>query len=90
MAREKKQEFDKFRFDLAYKLRSIREAQNYTIDDMAKRLNTSPATITHYESGRETPNLLYLYEVAKFGGVTLDDLAIASRAEFLKKLFSFG
>ena len=91
MARQGKgTEFDAFRFELAYKLRSIREAHNYTLDEMAQRLNTTHATVEQYENGKHTPNLIYLYEIAKFAGVTLEDLAILDKKDFLRKLYSFG
>ena len=91
MTNADKQRFDQFRFELGYKLRSIREALGLTMTEMAKKLNMSNNTVAAYESGKETANLLYLHEVAKLGGVTLEDLASLSKKDFLIKVYSiFG
>jgi transcriptional regulator with XRE-family HTH domain len=88
MANAEKTRFEEFRFELGYKLRSIREAKGYSMNEMAEKLNTSNNTVASYESGKETANLLYLYEVAKIGGVTLEDLASLSKKDFLIKVYS--
>lgn len=80
--------FDEFRFTLGCKLRLIRECHNYTLKQMADRLGTTGPTVANYESGKETANLLYLIEIAKFGGVTLEDLAYMSKTDFMVKLLS--
>lgn len=81
-------EFDEFNAILGCKLRLIRECNNYTLKQMADRIGTTPTTVSHYENGKFTPNLLYLIEIAKFGGVTLDDLAYLSKTDFMVKLLS--
>lgn len=88
MPKTAKEELDVFRVELAYKIRSIREAREWTLGELAQRLDVSQATVQKYESGRETPSLLYCSRIAKLGGVTLDDLANLSKKDFLVKVYS--
>ena len=86
--KEKNTNFEEFRFVLGYKLRLIRECNNYTLEDMAKQTGASQAMVALYESGKETANLLYLLKAAEVGRVTVEDLAYMSKMEFMIKLTS--
>lgn len=76
-----------FMYDLAFKCRAMRDTLNCTCDELAKRYNISAAQISHYESSKETPSLLYLYKMTKAVGVTLNDLVELDKKEFMKKLY---
>ena len=87
-AKKKNTNFEEFRFVLGYKLRLIRECNNYTLEEMAKRCGSSQGMVALYESGKETANLLYLLKAAEIGRVTVEDLAYMSKIDFMIKLTS--
>lgn len=83
------EKFERFRLDLGYRLRSIREFHELTLEEMAERIGVSISYVRISESGKETPNLMYLYAVSKTFGFNLEDFVELEKKEFLKKLY-FG
>ncbi len=75
-----------FTRDLGFKLRLIRDFLGYSKDEMAKKFGISNGLVSSYESGKENPNLLYIFEVTKTCGISVDDLLLA-KADFVKKLY---
>lgn len=75
-----------FTRDLGFKLRLIRDFLGYNIDEMAKKFGISNGLVKSYESGRENPNLLYIYEVTKACGIAIEDL-FEEKTDFVKKLY---
>jgi transcriptional regulator with XRE-family HTH domain len=65
---------------LAEKLRLIRQSVGYTLEEMARALagvKKSPPSKGHvlrYETGEREPSLLYLLEVSRVFGVSLESL----------------
>lgn len=75
-----------FTRDLGFKLRLIRDFLGYNIAEMAKKFGISNGLVKSYESGRENPNLLYIYEVTKACGIAIEDL-FEEKTDFVKKLY---
>ena len=75
-----------FTRDLGFKLRLIRDYLGYNIDEMATKFDISDGLVKSYESGRENPNLLYISQVTKSCGITIEDL-LMEKADFVKKLY---
>ena len=75
-----------FTRDLGFKLRLIRDFLGYNMDEMAKKFGISNGLVKSYESGRENPNLLYIYEVTKACGIAIEDL-FEEKTDFVKKLY---
>jgi transcriptional regulator with XRE-family HTH domain len=65
---------------LAEKLRLIRQSLGYTLEEMARALagvkksTPSKAHVLRYETGEREPSLLYLLEVSRVFGVSLESL----------------
>ena len=81
--------YDQCRRDVAFKLRSIREHEGYSVTDWAKKLGVSCAAINGYEGSKKSPNLLYCYDCCRIAGLKMEELVLLSRNDFIKKLF-FG
>jgi transcriptional regulator with XRE-family HTH domain len=60
--------------EMRLRLRSLREAQGLSIQDLAKMAGVSSAAISYAERGRRKPNYIWLCKVAKALDVTLDEL----------------
>lgn len=56
------------------KIRYYRNELGLTQDDLAKKLNTTKATISNYETGYRTPKQDNLFDLAKVLQVSIDDL----------------
>jgi transcriptional regulator with XRE-family HTH domain len=65
---------------LAEKLRLIRQSLGYTLEEMAqalagvKKSPPSKAHVLRYETGEREPSLLYLLEISRVFGVSLESL----------------
>ncbi len=55
-------------------LRSLRISNEISQEQLAKELNVSVKTISHWETGYSEPSLLQLVHLAAFFDVTLDYL----------------
>lgn len=56
------------------KLKKIRKEQKITQGEIAKALNTTKATISRWESGKQEPSITLLKMLASFLSVSIDDL----------------
>jgi len=65
--------------ELNEKLKLLREEKNLTQEELAEDLFVSRTAISKWESGRGCPNIDSLKAIAKYFGVTIDDL-ISSEA----------
>ena len=59
---------------LAEKLRTEREKKGVTTVEVAKAIGVSQSFISHIESGRKIPSIAVIVDIAKYYGVSLDDL----------------
>ena len=55
-------------------LREIRKSKGLTVQFVAKQLNVNPNTVTRYETGVRTPDIVVLQKLADVYGVTLNEL----------------
>lgn len=55
-------------------LRKLREACNYTQEELAKMLDTTQQTVARWEAGKAEPNLAALRDMAVIFGTSVDDL----------------
>ncbi|MBR5452195.1 MAG: helix-turn-helix transcriptional regulator [Clostridia bacterium] len=56
------------------KLQQLRKQKNLTQEDLASALYVSRTAISKWESGRGYPNIDSLRQIAKFFGITVDEL----------------
>ena len=56
------------------KLQELRKQRGLTQDELAQQLYVSRAAISKWESGRGYPNIDSLKQIARFFGVTIDEL----------------
>ena len=55
-------------------LKSIRERNGWTLDEMAKRLNTTKQALSRYERGERTPKITVAAKFAEILDVPLESL----------------
>ena len=55
-------------------LKHLRKSRRYTQEEVATRLHISRQTYSHYETGRIRPSINVLYQLAKYYGVSADDI----------------
>ena len=60
--------------NLGEKLLSLRKSKNLTQDDVAEKLNITRQTVSNWELGQTTPDILQAKELSKIFKVSLDDL----------------
>jgi transcriptional regulator with XRE-family HTH domain len=63
------------------RLRSLRQARGWTIDELARRANMSPSTISRLETGRRRLAIDHLVMLAGALDTTVDELLIADDDE---------
>lgn len=66
--------------NLARNLRSLRDAQSLTQNQLAQRAGVPRATLAHLETGGGNPTLLVLLRIAGALGVTIEELIAPPRA----------
>lgn len=88
MAKGKDSAYCEFTRELGFKIRAMRDHLDLNVSDAGKRFCISDGSIKGYESGSETPNLMYLYKLANACGMNLDDFML-DKKEFVQKLY-FG
>lgn len=59
---------------LTKKLKNLRTLNNLTQEELAKQLTISRVRYTNYETGKRSPDLEMLHQIADFYGVTTDYL----------------
>ena len=75
-----------FNYELAFKLRTIREKLNFNLREMSAKMGVEMSIIRGYESGKRTANLLYVSRLVSEVGLTIDDLFLDTK-DFLAKLW---
>jgi len=74
---------------LGQRIRELREAKDFSLRELAKRIDVSAAFLSDVELGRRFPSSDVLIKIAQFLGVTVDELkALDSRppVEDLKRI----
>lgn len=66
--------------EIARRLKGLREAMDYSIQEMAERMGMGPDSVELYESGTVEIPVSYLFEAAKICGVDLTVLVSGSEA----------
>ena len=56
------------------RIKEIREAKGMTAAELAKAVNTTPVSISRYETGKRMPSIFKAAEIAKALDVTIDEL----------------
>lgn len=56
------------------RIKEIREARGMTAAELAKAVNTTPVSISRYETGKRKPDIFKAAEIAKVLNVTVDEL----------------
>lgn len=72
--------------NLAEKLRSLRKEKNVSQEKLAQYLNVSFQAVSRWETGGAYPDISLLPEIARFFGITVDELLQAEKLDE-KKLF---
>lgn len=71
---ETKEETMERNVNLPEYLRQLRKSRHYKQEDIALQLQISWQTYSHYETGRIRPSIHVLYKLAKFYGVSADEI----------------
>ena len=58
------------------KIEEIRKEQGILQDEMAKALGVSRQTISSLENGRYNPSILLAYKIAKYFGMTIEEVFV--------------
>jgi putative transcriptional regulator len=58
------------------KIENIRKEQGILQDEMAKALGVSRQTISSLENGRYNPSIMLAYKIAKYFGMTIEDIFV--------------
>ncbi|MCI8526607.1 MAG: helix-turn-helix transcriptional regulator [Oscillospiraceae bacterium] len=61
-------------------LEAIRKARGITQEELADALAVSRQTISSLEKGRYNPSILLAYKLARYFGVTIEDIFIYEEA----------
>ena len=63
------------------RLETIRKEQGILQDEMAKALGVSRQTISSLENGRYNPSIMLAYKIAKYFGMTIEDIFVFEEEE---------
>ena len=63
------------------KIENIRKEQGILQDEMAKALGVSRQTISSLENGRYNPSIILAYKIAKYFGMTIEDIFVFEEEE---------
>jgi len=63
------------------RIENIRKEQGILQDEMAKALGVSRQTISSLENGRYNPSIILAYKIAKYFGMTIEDVFIFEEEE---------
>ena len=75
----------------ANRLRKLRESRQLSTRQLAEMVGTSYSTISRYETGQRDPELMTVYNIANFFGVSVEYLCgedIDTNTETLIELYS--
>lgn len=64
----------KRRDTLKNKIENIRKEKNIRQEDFAKAMGVSRQTISSLENGRYNPSILLAYKIAKYFGMTIEEV----------------
>ena len=64
------------------KIENIRKEQGILQDEMAKALGVSRQTISSLENGRYNPSIILAYKIAKYFGMTIEEVFIFEEEGF--------
>ena len=74
------------------RLESIRKERGILQDEIAKAMGVSRQTISSLENGRYNPSIMLAYKIAKYFGMTIEDVFIfeeeEQKQEILKRAHS--
>ncbi len=59
----------------------IRKEREILQDEMAKALGVSRQTISSLENGRYNPSIMLAYKIAKYFGMTIEDIFVFEEEE---------
>ena len=63
------------------KIEEIRKEQGILQDEMAKALGVSRQTISSLENGRYNPSILLAHKIAKYFGMTVEEVFVFEEEE---------
>ena len=75
----------------AERLKKLRDQHNLSTRALGDAVGTSNATISRYETGKRDPDLMLVYNIAKYFGVTIEYLCgedISLDKENLNSIYS--
>ena len=55
-------------------IKAIRKEKGITAAELARRVHTTPVSISRYETGKRKPTIIKAAEIAAALGVTIDEL----------------
>ena len=58
------------------RIEEIRNSRNIRQEDLAREMGVSRQTISSLENGRYNPSILLAWKIAKFFGMTIEDVFI--------------
>lgn len=64
------------------RIETIRKERGILQDEMAKAMGVSRQTISSLENGRYNPSIMLAYKIAKFFGMTIEEVFIFEEEEF--------
>ena len=63
------------------RIEALRNANNVRQDELAKAMGVSRQTISSIENGRYNPSILLAYRIARFFGLTIEDVFVFDEEE---------
>ena len=63
------------------KIENIRKERGILQDEMAKALGVSRQTISSLENGRYNPSIMLAYKIAKYFGMTIEEVFVFEEEE---------
>ena len=63
------------------RIEALRNANNVRQDELAKAMRVSRQTISSVENGRYNPSILLAYRIARFFGLTIEDVFVFDEEE---------
>ena len=63
------------------RIEAIRQERGILQDEMAKAMGVSRQTISSLENGRYNPSIMLAYKIAKYFGMTIEDIFVFEEEE---------
>ena len=64
------------------RIETIRKERGILQDEMAKAMGVSRQTISSLENGRYNPSIMLAYKIAKYFGMTIEEVFVFEEEEF--------